>query len=631
MLPSHMLVPIALAAALTLAASPSGLPPVPADAAAAAAEACEGASAPAEPSCAGAPLCAAPERVRAACALRDAIRARYVFLAEKPALVGGGFDPAARLDAFVATERAIAREDEPLRFYDRVRETLSSFQDGHLIVTSPDRLPQVALGVGLRRAGKRIVVAWREPALRALAGDVIADALPLGAEVVDLDGRPASDAAADLARLVPGSSPAARLERGVDALTRRDFAFPERPTTLLGLRTAAGERREVELRWWRSPGAERHPVARGWAGRVRLPSTDRLAWFDDAIRPVPAAFAGRALAEGAPPWAPAVPAIAVAGLREWTDENGRVAVRAGDVDKGVAHPFCYLQILSFHTERLVSAPPSPREAGLAGSGPSRPFAEPIEEFVRGCGAKGRDVVLDLRRNEGGYLDHSTAVAEALLPKGAAERPAALLLRATERNEAVYRERSDARGAATDGPLAPRHVLDAIGAARRSGRPLTPAFVSAPRGGAGFAGRVVALVSPACMSACDRLAALLSGSGRAVLVGAPTEGAGGSQQEAPGLPARWTDPTRRLSVAIPNAAFGVPRRASGPVVNAADDAPARESATGEVPAEDFFRSFGIENRPIEPDVRFEPRAEDVSGTGRGWIEQVEAILNGTPLA
>jgi len=54
------------------------------------------------------------------------------------------------------------------------------------------------------------------------------------------------------------------------------------------------------------------------------------------------------------------------------------------------------------------------------------------------------------------------------------------------------------------------------------------------------------------------------------------------------------------------------------------------ASGQVPAEDFFRSFGIENRPIEPDVRFEPRPEDVSGSGRGWLEQVEAILNRTPL-
>jgi hypothetical protein len=609
-----MLLSLVLGAAFALVGSPARAPGAPAaePAAVRTPDPCEGVAAlPAEPSCGGKALCAARDRVRVACELRDAMRARYVFLAEKAALVGNGFDPAARLDACIAAERSIAREEEPLRFYDRVRTCLSSFEDGHLIVTAPDRLPQVALGVGLRRAGKRIVVAWREPGLRALAGDGAADALALGAEVVEIDGRPAGDAAAAFARMVPGSSAAARLDRGIDALTRRDFAFPERMTATLTLALPDGGRRSIELRWWTSPGALRHAIAGEWARRVGIPTTDRLRWFDDASRPRPGASA-----EGAPPWAPAVPGGAVSALGEWTDEGGRVAVRAGDVERGVAHPFCYLQILTFHAERL------------AGPGGIRPFREPIDDFVRGCGTRGRDIVLDLRRNEGGYLDHSTAVAAALLPPGATEPRAALLVGATARNEAVYRERSGSSGGS--GPLAPRHVLSEIESARRGGRALTPAFLAAPVRpvGGGFTGRVVTLTSPACMSACDRLAALLAASGRAVLVGSPTEGAGGSQQETDGLPARWTDGSRVLSVAIPNAAFGVPRAAAGPVVKAGDGA--TRAAADQVPTEDFFRSYGIENHPVEPSVRFEPRAEDVSGSGRGWIEQVEAILNRTPL-
>jgi hypothetical protein len=431
--------------------------------------------------------------------------------------------------------------------------------------------------------------------------------------------------------MVPGSSAAARLVRGVDALTRRDFAFPERRTAVLTVALADGGRRAVELPWWVSPGARRHTVAGGWARRTGLPTTDRLPWFEDAWRPRPGATA-----EGAPPWAPAVPPTAVPALLQWTDENGRVAVRAGDVERGVAHPFCYLQILTFHTEQLV------------GPGGDRPFREPIEDFVRGCSERGRDLVLDLRRNEGGYLDHTSAVAAALLPPGAKVARAALLVGANARNEAVYRERSGS--SAGTGPLAPRRVLAEIEAARRGGHALTPAFLTAPLrpAGGGFAGRVVALTSPACMSACDRLAALLAAFGRAVLVGGPTEGAGGSQQETDGLPARWTDSSRALSVAIPNAAFGVARGAAGAVVTAGNRSPlAALSPSGgegkgrggdgqasvdadQVPVEDFFRSYGIENHPVEPGVRFEPGAEDVSGAGRGWIEQVEAILNHTPL-
>jgi hypothetical protein len=354
-------------------------------------------------------------------------------------------------------------------------------------------------------------------------------------------------------------------------------------------------------------------------------ATDRLAWFEDAARPRPGAAA-----DGAPGWAPALPPAAAAALREYTDEGGRVAVRFGAVPRA-GGDVCYLQILTFHTETLGA------------SGRRRPFADVIDEAVRDCAGRGLDLVLDLRRNEGGYLDHSTAVAEALAPAGTSQPGAALVLRATERNEAVYRERAGAT--ATAGPardaLAPGHVLEAIGEARREGRPFTPAFVGGPLrprpAVGGYSGRVVALTGPACMSACDRLAALLHASGRAVLVGGPTEGAGGSQQETPGVPARWTDAGRQLTVSIPNAAFGVPRGAAAPVVPALAEpggAPlplgrAAGMRAGELSAEAFFDLFLIENRPVAPDVPYGTAVEDVTASNRGWLEQVDAILFGDP--
>jgi hypothetical protein len=602
----------ALAAALDPAGLPTAAPTAGGPALASPADPCAGAAAlPREAGCEGG-LCAAADRVRTLCELRDAVRARYVFLDAKRSLLGG-FDPSARLDACIADERAIAREPAPLRFYDRVRVCLGGFQDGHLLVTAPARLPQVALGIGLRRAGGKIVVAAREPALRALAGPAALEALPIGAEILEIDGVPVGDAVAALAREVAGSSAAARLAHATEALTRRDFAYPERRTATLAVTLAGGaERRTVELPWWVSPGAERHPVAGAWARSLALPSTGALPWFDEATRP-----RRGAAVEGAPAWAPVVPEAAARALAEYTDDGGRVAVRLGAVERGVAVPFCYVQILSFHSE------------GLTGAEGRRPFAVTVTDFIRRCGAARRDVVLDLRHNEGGYLDHASSIAEALAPRGAPEPPTALLLRATERNEAVYRERSASAGPADD-VLAPRHVLEAIRAARRGGQPLTPAFVSGavPRSG-GFPGKVVALTSPSCMSACDRLAALLKASGRAVLLGGPTEGAGGSQQEAPGLSARWTDSAGQLTVSIPNAAFGVRRAPAGMVV-VTGDGPAPEGGA-ELPAPAFFESFGIENHPVVPDVRYETSVEDVTGAGKGWLRQVDAILSGSPLA
>jgi hypothetical protein len=567
---------------------------------------CDGLSSiPDAPACRGEPLCGAQERVKLACQLRDALASRYVFFASKTALLGGRFDARAHLDAFVRGERRIAAEPDPLRFYDRLRRTAAAFQDGHLIVGAPTKLPQVALGVGLRLAEGKVWIANREERLVAdlAAGAGAPDleaALAVGAEVVAIDGVPVGRRLEELARYVPGSSRAARLERAADALTRRDFDYPLRGTARLTV-LARGRRRDVELPWWIAPGGETHVMARAWAARTGVATTDLVSWPDDPVRAAP----------GGPGPAGALRTDAIVdgpdaeGLRELVDERGRIAARMGEVrrDEGA---FCYLQLLTFHTPTL-------REGRAA----ARPYVEVVEQFVQGCGDRRLDLVLDLRQNEGGYLDHTTAIAHALGAAGDAATRGALLLRATTMNELVYAQRSPETVAAADDPLAPRHILDAIGSARRDGREFTPAFLEAPAGAGAdaYAGRVVALTSPSCMSACDRLAALLRGAGRAVLLGGPTEGAGGSQQETRSLRASWTDAEGLVSVSIPNAAFGVEPRPDTCVDR-------REISSAE-----FFGALALENRPVEPHLRYATRRADLVAHGRGWLEQVEAVLFG----
>jgi len=563
------------------------------------------ASLPGPASCGLGTLCAPRDRAKVACGLRDAMAERYVFFEAKGALLGGGFDSRAHLDACAAAERAIAREDDPLAFYDRMRRCTAAFQDGHLLFGVPGKLPQVGLGIGLRRVAGKVVVATREPQLLALsgAGEVL-EAVRPGAEVVAIDGRPVAELLDELAGEVPGGSGPARLERAVLALTRRDFAFPARRTAVVTL-SQDGELRTVALPWWTSPEGRRHPAARAWVARTGIPETTLLPWGDDAMRSAPGITA-----DGAPRTEPILAPPEAAGLREWTDASGRVAVRLGVIERGGGRAFGYLQLLTLNTEALLR------------DGERRPYGEVVEAFVRECRERRAGVVVDLRVNDGGFLDHATRVARALAPANASQPGGAILLRASERNEAVYRARAPATGSVSpvvDDPLAPAHILGALEAARRSGRALTPGFVQRPFGASGavggFGGRVVVLTGPACSSACERIAGLLHASGHAVLVGEPTEGAGGSQQEARDLPARWTDPGAVLSLSIPNAAFGVPR----------DGAAVLEGA--EVAPELFFDAYGIENRPVQPDVPYAPTLDDLVSHNRGWLERVEAILFG----
>jgi len=121
-----------------------------------------------DPTSVGALLCDSCERVRITSELSDALAARYVFFDQKSRMLARpgllAFDPREHLRNCVAAERAIPRETDPLRFLDRLRACIATFEDGHLFLAMPRALPQVSLGVRLRRAEDgRVYVAYRDP------------------------------------------------------------------------------------------------------------------------------------------------------------------------------------------------------------------------------------------------------------------------------------------------------------------------------------------------------------------------------------------------------------------------------------------------------------------------------------
>ncbi|HEX9291680.1 MAG TPA: S41 family peptidase [Anaeromyxobacteraceae bacterium] len=568
--------------------------------------------------CGDQPLCSRRQRVHLACEVKDAIEKRYVFFPVKgrmlPATGGERFDSRRHLDACVEEERALSREDDPLRFYDRMRRCTAAFADGHLILGAPARLPQVALGIGLRLVGGRVHIANREKKLVSYLKTVsgvpdLEEILAVGNEVVEIDGRAAEDRLRELAQYVPGSSEAARLERAVDALTRRDFAFPSRRAASLTV-SVNGARRAVELPWWISPDAEGHVMTQAYVRRTGLATTDLLTWRYDQGKDTWDRDAGSA--QGSLRTETILPPRDAAGLREYLDDQDRPAVRLGEVVRRRDRAFCYLQILTFHTESLAT-----RDG-------RQPFAAAVEGFVKECKEKELDLVLDLRQNEGGYIGHSSALLALLGERQKSYPGGALLLRANTLNQLIYQQRAPMVGGVParsgDDAFEPRHIADAIGAARKAQQEFTPAFLEQPLRASeavgGYEGRVIALVAPTCMSACDRLAGLLRSSRRALLVGSPTEGAGGSQQEARNLAVRWSDPEGILSLSIPNAAMGVQRVL--PVAGEHRPDPS---------SDEFFNGLTFENRPVLPDVAYATRLDDITGHNRGWMEQVDAALFG----
>ncbi len=614
-----MIASLSLAFILAVAPGVSPVASSPVPRATTPADPCDAIGSLADGDCSDVPLCSRRQRVQIACELRNAMERRYVFYQVKGALLGPGqgttFDARTQLDACVAAERAISAEDDPLHFYDRMRRCVSAFADGHLMLSVPARLPQVATGIGLRRLGNgQIVIANRERKvvayLRTIPGQADLDRiLAVGNEVVGIDGAPAAQALSGLAAYLPGSSDAARLERAADAITRRDFAFPARRTLSLTVVTPNGKR-SVELPWWASPDARSNILATSWLQRTGISTTDLLAWQYDKGKDVwdrdPGAFEGALRSESI------LPPPDAAGLRRYLGDGDRLAVRSGEVEARGHGAYCYLQILTFHTESLRS------------SEGRQSFLSVIEGFLQGCKEQNLDLMLDLRQNDGGYLSHSSALFAMLGEHQKAYPAGALLLRANTLNQLVFQQRVAALGGApahgSDDALEPHHIAEAIGAARKARQEFAPAFLERPlhssEASGGFDGRVVALVAPTCMSACDRLAALLESTHRATLVGMPTEGAGGSQQETRDLSARWTDSEALISLSIPNAAMGVQHVL-----------PANRDQGASISPADFFASMAFENRPVMPDVPYRTKREDITGHNQGWRAEAEDQLFG----
>ena len=567
---------------------------------------CRDATLEREPACTDGPLCGRAARVRLTCDLRDALDARYVFFHRKANLLANEgrppFDARHHLDDCVQAEREIVRETDPLRFVDRLRRCLAGFQDGHLFLSMPRPLPSVALGIRLRQAADgRVYVAYRDPGVaRWLEESALG--LEVGDEVVAVDGRPVAVALAELSRYIPASSKGARMERAVDALGRRDFAFPDRKDATLTV-AAGGALRAVHLPWFIGPGASSNPLVVPYQKRMGLDTSDRIDWRAD---PRGAWLRDGGVREGLLRGDPVVADEDASRLTTYRGDGGQLAVRLGEAS--VDGPtVCYAQIVSFHTESLSTGRSR------------RPFSDVLRDFLRECKQRDLDLILDLRQNEGGYLSHSSGLAAMLTPGETISPGGALLLRATAQNEKVYRDQSPMLGTsdahAQGGPPSePEQILMAIRDARRARTEFTPAFLEPPLSAdadLGFPGRVVALTSPGCMSACDRLAAILKRGRRAVLVGGPTEGAGASQQESKDQTARWLDPDGLVGVSIPNAAMGVQTAAAFGVTQAT--------------AEQFFDKLAFENRPVEPDEFHATTREDVVDRNRGWLQAARDAL------
>ena len=128
---------------------------------------------------------------------------------------------------------------------------------------------------------------------------------------------------------------------------------------------------------------------------------------------------------------------------------------------------------------------------------------------------------------------------------------------------------------------------------------------------GYDQKIVALITPACISACDVFSSLLKTSRRATLIGSHTNGTGAGYFTSTPLDSiKWEDDYRILKVYIPNSLFGKARKIDKPQMSLS-----------------AAREFSSENKPTFADVKYDPVLDDYLKKGEPWFDKAISVLEG----
>lgn len=484
-----------------------------------------------------------------------------------------------------------------LRFLDRAKKIVATFQDTHFRLRGRVRPGAVLLPFKIAKAEGKYIVSARYTKLMAFLAltEPAFSEVELGQEVVSIDGMPVEQAKTALAAYISASSEGARELDAVAALTFRSFAYPEQAYSIVGLRAKNGSITKLKVPWsYGMPSRgdlNRYLKDRGFFRFDEL----QLAWDEEKKewKAKGITLDNEEAFRGLPP---------LAQEEKFFDGYKETVVKTGYLING-GKAYAVLQINSFHEKEVVSA----KDEKLK-------FLSVLRKFIKKAERAGTSLILDLRVNGGGNSSYPSALLSMLAPKGSIYAGPTGSFRMTRYAQAIIDQHLDREmiPEVLKG-LTEEEMRKLFADAVRNKDAYTAAYSTGdiqtdPEVG-GFSQKVVALISPECVSACDMTAILLKHSGRAVLIGSPTNGTGAGFMSNSSLNSEWMDSYKVLWTNVPNFLFGFP---------------------GGKPGEFTFpgqaEALNSENKPVAPDVAYESTSQDLLQGSEGWIKKAFEILD-----
>jgi hypothetical protein len=412
--------------------------------------------------------------------------------------------------------------------------------------------------------------------------------IALGDELIAIDDHSPE---VEISKLIPyvsaGSPLAARLD-AISKLTYRSFLYPHTPKVKVTLKSATDHKlKDFEFEWNYS----------------RVSRKDDLVFFK--ANGFPEYKVGRFSYETRYKPMVAAPTL-LSSVEEYRNVDSlALSMRTGIYTDAAGNQLGVMQLLDFHTERVMVAP----------AYVPLPYVDAVRSVVQNFKRKQLPLIIDVRENGGGNGGYPSQILSLITPKGKTFAASTIAFRTSTFIRSLF---DNAPALLANAPIQylPGHnngdilsvIEDAVAGQNRYSDSLGSESYKADTQVDGFESKIVLLQSPNCVSACEIFAAGFKAAGRGVVMGGPTHGTGSGFIGDGRLSVEWSDSLQIFATVIPNILFGRP----GPQVGVA-----RFPGTA--------LELNTENRPGKPDVKYVESEQDVLDSDSGWFAKAAEVL------
>lgn len=481
-----------------------------------------------------------------------------------------------------------------MEFLDRLQLLVAKFKDTHFVISENIARQSIYNGLRFTRIEGKIVLSATDKKVVSLvdglSGNRLSE-LPIGLQLVAIDGKPIEQRVSELKEYIGASTDAFADTEAVRALTARNFAYPTKAFSVLtfanglSIKTPYFSRRNVAY--------PQRPDALAYLKSIDLKEdlTTVSVKYDNTKKGWEAGgvnFEGYSMTDYG---------TNLKNVVEYTDDSGSPAMKTGHyVSKGKV--YTVIQLFTFSTQNLNT---TTKKAT---------FVDALRAVALEAKADETPVILDLRYNVGGNGNFPAQLLSVFTPANKMYPMPSFGLRITpymRQLQDIFLDEYFAAENVTVGVTMDmmRDLLDTAIADRKDYAPMYAQRmpILADQVVKGFDNEMVVLVSPWCVSACDMTAALFKTSGRAMIIGTHSNGTGAGYRSLSTMDTTFIDQFKLINSNIPNFLFGFPNK----------------DVMATVYEENSVETLCSENIPTVADVKYDSTGLDLTNNNLGWLK------------